>query len=204
MSEQAKAKLRRRLDPVGTRRAILDAAVATFAERGYSGTAMGDVACAAGVTKSLVQYHFETKEHLWQAALEVSMQPFIDAVDRFLASKHTLADVAKLIRERFELFERRPETIRILGWASLEPSPLPQTAIDRAPKVWASVVQAIPKVDRRRMLVAMSALDGWVLTRRFKSGILGQDLTQPEMGAVVLEEIQRALLRRETTDETGA
>lgn len=126
MSEQAEAKLRRRLDPVGTRRAILSSAVATFAERGYSGTAMGDVARAAGVTKSLVQYHFETKEKLWQTALATSMQPFLEAVDRFLESPRTHDAVITLLHQRFEALEGRPEAIRILGWASLGAHPFPK------------------------------------------------------------------------------
>jgi len=202
MDETVRPKVRRRLDPVGTRKAILDAAVETFAEKGYSGTAMGDVACAAGVTKSLVQYHFETKENLWQTVLATTMLPFIDAVDRFLESNHTLQDVAELISERFELFERRPEVIRLLGWASLEPSPVPTGAVERAPRVWESVAKAIPQAERHRMVVAMSAVDGWMLTRRFKSGILGQDLSQPQMSKFVHEEIQRALLGGRTADET--
>ena len=194
MSSHVEARVRRRLDPVGTRKAILAAAVATFSERGYSGTAMGDVAEAAGVTKSLVQYHFETKEQLWQTALTASMQPFLEAVDNYLISERTHEDVVMLLHERFELFESRPECVRMLGWASLEPSPLPEAAVSRAPKVWGNIMAERPEADRRRMLVALAAIDGWMLMRRLYGGIMGQDLTQPDLGLGVLETIESALL----------
>jgi AcrR family transcriptional regulator len=153
MNESAHAKARRHLDPVGTRKAILNAAVTEFAQRGYSGTAMGDVADAAGVTKSLVQYHFETKEQLWLTAVASCMQPFIDAVDRFLASEHTVEDAACLLRERFELFQRRPEVVRFLGWMSLEPYPLPPAGVERAPKAWAAIVASMTHAEHRRMIL---------------------------------------------------
>jgi AcrR family transcriptional regulator len=202
MNESAHAKARRHLDPVGTRKAILNAAVTEFAQRGYSGTAMGDVADAAGVTKSLVQYHFETKEQLWLTAVASCMQPFIDAVDRFLASEHTVEDAACLLRERFELFQRRPEVVRFLGWMSLEPYPLPPAGVERAPKAWAAIVASMTHAEHRRMILALSALDGWMLTREFKSKILGQDLSRPETNAAVLREIESTLLGRRNADET--
>lgn len=46
---------------------IRDAALAQFAERGYSGTTIKGVAEAAGVSIGLVQHHFGTKEDLRRA-----------------------------------------------------------------------------------------------------------------------------------------
>ena len=43
---------------------ILDAAARIFSRRGYSGASMGQVAKEAGVSKGLLHYHFESKEHL--------------------------------------------------------------------------------------------------------------------------------------------
>jgi AcrR family transcriptional regulator len=43
---------------------ILDAAARMFGREGFQGASMGAVAEAAGVSKGLLHYHFESKEHL--------------------------------------------------------------------------------------------------------------------------------------------
>ena len=54
------------------RAAILDAALAAFAERGYARATMRDIAQRAGVTHGLVQRHFGSKEALFIAAVPAS------------------------------------------------------------------------------------------------------------------------------------
>lgn len=49
---------------------ILDAAEHLFAERGYHGATMRQVADASGASLSLTQYHFKTKEALFGAVME--------------------------------------------------------------------------------------------------------------------------------------
>jgi AcrR family transcriptional regulator len=52
-----------------TRQAILDAALALFAERGYFGTSLRDVAAAVGVRESALYNYFPGKEALFEALL---------------------------------------------------------------------------------------------------------------------------------------
>jgi AcrR family transcriptional regulator len=54
-----------------TRRAVLDAARAAFGARGYAQASVDEIAAAAGVTKGAVYHHFESKEALFLAALEL-------------------------------------------------------------------------------------------------------------------------------------
>ncbi len=53
-------------DPRSARtiRRIVDAAARMFGDEGYRGASMNAVAKAAGVSKSLLHYHFSSKEHL--------------------------------------------------------------------------------------------------------------------------------------------
>ena len=58
------------LDRPTRRAAILRAASVAFAERGFAGTSMDDVAAAAGITRLIVYRHFDTKEALYAAMLQ--------------------------------------------------------------------------------------------------------------------------------------
>ncbi|WP_116364448.1 TetR/AcrR family transcriptional regulator [Parahaliea mediterranea] len=51
-----------------TRQRILQAAIHCFTRSGFAAASMSSIAQAAGVKKALVQYHFTTKDALWQAA----------------------------------------------------------------------------------------------------------------------------------------
>lgn len=50
--------------------AVLSAAIRLFAERGYDGVSIADVASASGVAKPSVLYHFADKESLWKSAVD--------------------------------------------------------------------------------------------------------------------------------------
>jgi AcrR family transcriptional regulator len=58
-----------------TRHAILEAAAAEFEERGYQATSYASVAARAGLAKSLVSYHFGSKNDLVRAMFEESFSP---------------------------------------------------------------------------------------------------------------------------------
>ena len=59
--------------PATGERAILDAALPLFAERGFDGVSMRQVSEAAGVSKANIYYHFESKEALYLAVLRSSV-----------------------------------------------------------------------------------------------------------------------------------
>jgi AcrR family transcriptional regulator len=58
-----------------TRAAVLAAARASFAERGFRGTTIRAVASTAGVDPALVHHYFGTKDDLFLAAMELPVDP---------------------------------------------------------------------------------------------------------------------------------
>jgi TetR/AcrR family transcriptional regulator len=54
-----------------TRAKILDAAVQEFSAKGLAGARMDQIASVAGVNKALLYYHFDSKDKLYGAALEM-------------------------------------------------------------------------------------------------------------------------------------
>jgi AcrR family transcriptional regulator len=59
-----------RLPAARRRRQLLDTALAVFADRGFHGTAMNDIAEAAGVTKPVLYQHFRSKRELYGEVLD--------------------------------------------------------------------------------------------------------------------------------------
>lgn len=59
----------------GTRRAILDAARTTFADRGYEQTTIRVVAAQAGIDPSMVMRYFRSKAGLFTAAATANLDP---------------------------------------------------------------------------------------------------------------------------------
>ncbi|MER7172126.1 TetR/AcrR family transcriptional regulator [Streptomyces mesophilus] len=60
----------RRMRRADRREQILDAATGAFSGSGFAGTALDDVAEAAGITKVLLYRHFESKADLYRAILD--------------------------------------------------------------------------------------------------------------------------------------
>jgi AcrR family transcriptional regulator len=59
-------------DAARSRRSILDAALAEFAEHGHAGARIDAIAEAAGVSKPMIYSYFGDKDELWSAALRES------------------------------------------------------------------------------------------------------------------------------------
>lgn len=67
-----------------TREAILTAARATFADRGFDAASIRAIATAAGVDPALVHHYFGTKEELFRATVAIPVDP-AELVPRVLA-----------------------------------------------------------------------------------------------------------------------
>ena len=53
-----------------TKERILDAALVSFAENGYKGTNLRDLAAGMGLSKSALYRHYESKEEIWNAVID--------------------------------------------------------------------------------------------------------------------------------------
>ncbi len=59
---------------------IVEAALQEFAEKGFAGARLEDVASRAGVSKGLPYLYFKTKEELFKAVLKTFIKPGFDAL----------------------------------------------------------------------------------------------------------------------------
>jgi TetR/AcrR family transcriptional regulator len=79
---------RRQARATATRSALLDAALAEFAAHGFEGASTRRIAAAAGTHQPQINYHFESKEVLWRAAVDHLFERLDDAVRQYLGDRH--------------------------------------------------------------------------------------------------------------------
>jgi AcrR family transcriptional regulator len=94
---------------------IVDLAVGVFLERGYDGTSMGDLAKAAGITKSSFYYHVSSKEELF----ELGVGRALDALFGVLKEPESLsgpagARVRHIVREMVRIITKRLPEVALL------------------------------------------------------------------------------------------
>jgi AcrR family transcriptional regulator len=64
------------------RERIVSSAVRCFAEKGYAGASLREIAEAARTTKPMIYYYFKSKEGLYISTLGDLLQQFADAIDQ--------------------------------------------------------------------------------------------------------------------------
>jgi len=84
--------VRQRLRKPERRRIIEQAASELFAEHGYAGTKLEDIAAAAGVTKQLVYQHFRSKKELHLALLVQHRDALLGQLAESMSGPGTLAE----------------------------------------------------------------------------------------------------------------
>ena len=119
-----------RRDPEATRRALVDAASALFAERGFDGVPIDEVAARAGVNKALISYHFRGKRGLYVAVLESVLRELALRVKAVEAEALPVPATLRRLLEAFAAFGReRPAFpglwVRELISHGLEPAVVP-------------------------------------------------------------------------------
>src|SRR6266436_567966 len=87
-----------------TRGAILDAAIAEFAERGFEGASIRAIADRLGLQHPLITYHYRSKDVLWRAAAEHAFAQIRAGWDTSAPENSDLPPLARLREEYAILF----------------------------------------------------------------------------------------------------
>ena len=105
---------------------LLEAAVSLFAQHGFDAVSTGAVATAAGLTQSMVHYHFGTKEKLWKAAVEHLMHVRGNMFSLNLEDLRDVDDLSRLkvmLRRFISANAADPDLTRILIHEGMNDSP---------------------------------------------------------------------------------
>lgn len=85
MNEKTVARVTNRLPQRVRKEQIVQIATKLFAQKGYDGTSLRDVADVSGLTKAALYYHFPDKEYLYEAVVSAKMNELLSAVKTAVA-----------------------------------------------------------------------------------------------------------------------
>lgn len=105
---------RRELEKRARRKAILGAAKALFAEKGYDAATLDDIASRAGYAKGTIYLYFPSKEELFLNLMEEEVGRFVDIIKGVLEQPGQPPErIGTLVRQVLIHFEANKEFFRI-------------------------------------------------------------------------------------------
>ncbi|MBJ2158415.1 TetR family transcriptional regulator [Variovorax sp. IB41] len=112
----AVAATKRERDPASAKQALIDAAVAEFATKGFAGARVDEIASAAGVNKQLVYHYFDNKQGLYLVALESVYAEIREKEKKLtLGELEPMEAMAQLVAFSFDYLAEHPEFIALLA-----------------------------------------------------------------------------------------
>lgn len=158
-----------------TRRALLAAGIAAFAEHGYEAASVRDITAQAAVNQGAITYHFGGKDGLYRAVLEavrdrVGATPLLDAAN---LDAHPPDEVLRLfLRQMLAPLAEGPEDrrhLRVFAWEQLRPTAVGRSLQEEkpfAPAVLAGLIvrRLRPGEDDATVAIATAWLMGQAIT----------------------------------------
>lgn len=174
------------------REMILDEATDLFAQNGYEGTSLNDIAAGVGIKRPSLLHHFPSKDDLYGEVFERMLSDWLERVETAMALPGDGWDrFSQVLSAGFELFCENPSYVRLMRREALEGgsrlgidlvgvvAPLFETAVG-----WLDGEVAagrFRRVDSRQVLItAYAALLGYVSDAPFINGLIDDDALSPE------------------------
>jgi TetR/AcrR family transcriptional regulator len=104
-----------------TREAILIEARRCFADAGYDGTSLNDIAAGVGIRRASLLHHFPSKEAIYQAVFERALTDWAERIDDAVRPPRSegLTHVDQALTAVVYWFKENPDFVRLLRRESL-------------------------------------------------------------------------------------
>jgi AcrR family transcriptional regulator len=160
---------------------ILKASLHLFAEKGFHGTSMRDIARAADITEGLIYHYFASKRDLFRAIIEeYSFLPLLRTLPELAGQLDTRALLIVLARGFFDVLRQNKELARLL-LQEVQVFPEEKEAFF-ADAVGRSIAELADILDARMSHRARTQVDPQVASRLFFNALLAFFVEQDILG----------------------
>ncbi|MCT9931554.1 TetR family transcriptional regulator [Planotetraspora sp. A-T 1434] len=108
------SRSRRRMTGAERREQLIQIGRALFAEKGFDGTSVEEIAASAKVSKPVVYEHFGGKEGIYAVVIDREMQRLLSLVTQALSATHALVKLERAALALLQYIEESSEGFRIL------------------------------------------------------------------------------------------
>jgi len=105
------------------RKVILDAALEVFSAHGFRGSTIDTIAEKAGLSKPNLLYYFRSKQAIYVAVLEDTLEFWLEPLAALDPAGDPLAEIGRYIITKLEMSRRRPAASRLFANEILHGAP---------------------------------------------------------------------------------
>ena len=178
------------------RRLILDAAVRTFARKGYHATRVGDIAEEAGVAYGLVYHYFASKADLLETIFRESWTELLDAIRAVEESEQAAMEQLRQVTAiLLRSWRRQPDLVRVLV-REVARSPEVQRRVDEIGEVFSAIERIVRRgqADGEFRTDVDPRLASWILYGAIEEILTGWVLGQLPDGDDEVAQAERTVV----------